>query len=277
MSVRRCAILTIGFEILQGRIVDTNAAYIAKKLYALGHQVAVKISVGDRAEDIMNALRASIEVFDCDTILTTGGLGPTPDDITLECIARFFNLPLEVNEEALKDIEAKYRERGLELTPSRIKMAKLPRGAIPLLNPVGIAPGIWLETQYRGKDVTIISLPGVPKEMIAIFEKYVEPKLRIPSRQLIEASVAIRPCRESDIAEILKEFNKRYPQIYVKTHPYGHEVEAPSIQIYMSLYASNSREGLELCQEAKTFLLKRISSLHPNISIELLKDCSVAN
>jgi len=273
---RRCAILTIGYELLQGRVVDTNSAYIAKKLYVLGHQVVVKMSVGDDKEHIIKALRTCIKVFNCDTVITTGGLGPTPDDITLECIAQFLNLPLEINEEALRDIERKYRERGLELNPSRVKMAKIPKGATPLLNRVGIAPGIWLEASYSGKRITIIALPGVPREMMTMFEDHVEPRLRIPGRHLIEASIVLKPCRESDIADILKEFSKRYREIYVKTHPHGHEVSSPSINLYMSLYSDNPSQGIELCREAKAFLLNSIKTRFPNISIELVKDCSIS-
>ena len=86
----KCCVLSIGYELLQGRIVNTNATYIARRLTLLGHEVKAIIAVGDNFEDIFKALDFCLKVLDCELIISTGGLGPTPDDITLEAIARYF-------------------------------------------------------------------------------------------------------------------------------------------------------------------------------------------
>lgn len=245
---RSAGIVTIGYEILQGRVVDTNSAYLARKLFLMGLDVRSTISVGDDLEDVIRALKFTVSDMGAELVFTTGGLGPTPDDRTLEAIARFLGVELVVNDEALRDIKAKYSRRGVELTPERLKMAKLPQGAVPLLNPVGIAPGIYIESTVGERRIAIVSLPGVPREMEAIFEKYIEPALR-KSRRLYVAEGYVRlRVMESEIAPYIRSVMKRYSGIYIKSHPEGEELGLPVVRIYTAAYGRDAERAYEACK-----------------------------
>lgn len=270
----RCCILNLGYEILQGRVINTNGAYLARRISILGHEVKIILSVGDNIEDISKALELCLNTFDCDLIITTGGLGPTPDDITLEAIAHYFSLPLETNPQALREIEEKYRSKGIELTEERIKMAKMPHGAIPLKNPVGIAPGIMLKIVHNNRERLIISLPGVPKEMEAMFVLHVEPLLR-GSKKLIEAEILITPGIESAIASIIKQIVKAYSDIYIKSHPEGAELSEPRLRIYLSLYNQDQERGILLCNNVLREIIVNILTRY-KARIDILKPCSVS-
>ncbi len=270
----RCCIITIGNEIIQGRIVDTNSAFLARKLSILGHEIRAKISVGDSHELIAKALSTCLDTFGCDLIITTGGLGPTPDDITLEAIARALGLELTLNEEALKEIERKYREKGLEMTEARKKMALMPRGAKPIPNPVGIAPGALIETYVGGRKILIVALPGVPREMESMFSSFVEKMLRLPNRFLIEAYIDLLNARESDLAPLIKELQKRYPEFYIKSHPMGHEIEKPSILLYISTYDSDKQRGISRCIDLLKALETKLREALPHVEVKIRTPCT---
>jgi len=270
----KCCILNIGYEILQGRVINTNGAYLARRISILGHEVKLILSVGDSIEDIFKALKLCLDIFDCDLIITTGGLGPTPDDITLEAIARYFSLPLETHPQALREIEEKYRSKDMKLTEERIKMAKLPHGAVPLKNPVGIATGMMLKITHNNRERLIISLPGVPKEMEAMFVLHVEPLLR-GSKKLIEAEILVTPGIESALAPIIKQVMKLYPDIYIKSHPEGSELSEPRLRIYVSLYDQDQERGITLCNNVLKEIITSISMRYET-RIDVLKPCSAS-
>ncbi|WP_243671120.1 molybdopterin-binding protein [Vulcanisaeta sp. JCM 16161] len=155
-------IISIGNELLIGKTVNTNAAWLARKLTLLGYDVRRIITVPDNEEDevevFRDAIRRGVRV-----VISTGGLGPTFDDRTSEYLAKALNRKYVINDDALRLVIETFKSRGLELTEPRLKQAKMPEGARPLPNPVGTAPGIWVE---EGNTV-IIALPGVPAEMMA--------------------------------------------------------------------------------------------------------------
>ncbi|MEM3545850.1 MAG: nicotinamide mononucleotide deamidase-related protein [Candidatus Bathyarchaeia archaeon] len=237
-------ILTIGNELLIGKILNTNAQWLSRRITSLGGRVTRIITIGDDVNEISTTIR------DClsrkpDFIITVGGLGPTFDDKTLEGVAYAVNVKLEVNEEALKMVKMKYeslgRARGekIELTPPRIKMATLPRSAKPLRNPVGTAPGVLLEAD----GVTIICLPGVPEEMKAIFEDSISPIIRGRSKLVFcEKSLRLEGIYESDLAPIIDQVLKMNPKVYIKSHPKREEGGA-----YIELHFSTSDESLDKC------------------------------
>ena len=222
-------ILSIGNELLVGRIVNTNAAYLARRLTFLGFRVSRIIVVPDDVGEIAGELRRGLERDAVKVIITTGGLGPTHDDLTLEGIARALGVELEVNREALRMVEEFYARRELPLTRERVKMAMLPRGARPLPNPVGAAPGVAVEAEGK----LVVALPGVPREMEAIFEGSVVPLLsRIaPPRSLVECGLIIRGVPESSLAPALSEIARKHPSSYIKSHPKGHETDQPIIEV----------------------------------------------
>jgi molybdenum cofactor synthesis domain-containing protein len=154
----RVALVTVGDELLSGDTVNTNAAWLGEQLVARGVTVERVTTVPDRAADIarvVNEYRAEY-----DAVVVTGGLGPTHDDLTMEGVAAAFGREVEPNEEALAWLE---REGGYSHGDLAEGTAHLPRGARPLHNEVGVAPGCVLETVYV--------LPGVPEEMQAMFER----------------------------------------------------------------------------------------------------------
>ncbi|MEB3780428.1 MAG: nicotinamide mononucleotide deamidase-related protein [Desulfurococcales archaeon] len=234
-------ILTIGNELLIGRVINTNASWLAKKLSFLGLTVQRIITVPDTVDDIAEELNRGIER--AHVIITTGGLGPTYDDMTLEGVAKAVGRPLEVHEYALEMVKQFYQARGLELTPERVKMARLPRGSIPLPNPVGAAPGMWLE--YN--DSIIISLPGVPREMESMFESHVEARIRdlYPSISVIECGILVKGVPESTLAPDINRLARRYKNVYIKSHPKGHETQKPILEIKVMVSSSDRRKALE--------------------------------
>jgi len=165
-------IVATGTELLLGELVDTNSAYIARRLREIGVNVYFKTTVGDNLERIARVL--DIALSRADVVITTGGLGPTVDDVTREAVARVTGCPLELDERQLKRIEAMFARWGRQMGTNNRRQAYLPHGCIPIDNPVGTAPGSIVETP-RG---TIISIPGVPREMEYLMEHAVLPYLR---------------------------------------------------------------------------------------------------
>jgi len=253
-------IISIGNELLIGKILNTNAHWLAKRITSLGLSVRRITVIGDDLAEISSAIRDSIlrrPAF----IITTGGLGPTFDDKTLEGVAIATNRDLEENKEALEMIRRKYEEyvaeglmESVELTQYRVKMARLPRGAKPLPNPLGTAPGVLLE--HEG--VTLIMLPGVPEEMKAIFEESVLPLLRKAAGGMIfyEASLEVAGLYESDLAPLIEEVMRENPYVYIKSHPKVSE-KVRRIELHLSTTCSDERTAKQRIERA----IMQISSL----------------
>jgi len=166
-------ILSIGTELLLGDIVDTNAQFLGQQLARLGIPHYYQTTVGDNAERLQTALAVASERSSL--LILTGGLGPTPDDITTETVAEFFGAPLVEHPELLEDIRAKYARRGRQMSDSNRKQAQLPSGAQILYNPIGSASGaIW---QPRS-GLTVLTFPGVPAEMARMWRDTAVPYLR---------------------------------------------------------------------------------------------------
>ena len=166
-------IITIGDEILIGQIIDTNSVFIAKELNKIGVQVYQITSVQDQREHILNALDDAKNRVDI--VLLTGGLGPTKDDITKKTFLEYFQDTLVENPivlQNIKDIFSKYLQRAP--LPSNLEQAMVPSKAIVLENPIGTAPGMWMEKQ----DTVFVSMPGVPIEMRALITNHVLPRIK---------------------------------------------------------------------------------------------------
>jgi len=168
----RAEILTTGTELLLGQIDDTNATFLARQLRYLGIDVYFRTTVGDNEHRIAQALRLAMDR--ADLIITTGGLGPTVDDVTREGVARATGQPLVLDAEMLAQIQGFFTRIGTIMAGNNRRQAYLPEGCIPIENPVGTAPGFIVEDE-RG---TIITLPGVPHEMRYLMEHAVSPYLQ---------------------------------------------------------------------------------------------------
>jgi len=231
----KAEIISIGNELLIGKTVNTNASWLALRLTHLGVDVRRILVIGDSVEEISSCLEESLE-RDLEVIVTTGGLGPTYDDMTLEGVAMAARVPLEENREALQMIRESYKRIGLELTPARIKMSRMPRGANPLRNPVGTAPGCGL----RFERTLIVSLPGVPKEMQAIFDESVAPMMAQISKGRVFGEKAFKASGmpESGLAPLLDEVRAHHPSVYFKSHPQRSEGE-PTIEFHLTSTGSD--------------------------------------
>jgi len=236
-------ILCVGNELLIGKTLNTNAHWLAKRITTLGLKVRRIIVVGDDLDEIASAIREAVSRGPR-FVVVTGGLGPTFDDKTLEGVALGLGRDLEENEEALRMIREKYeryvaegRIKEYEMTPHRVKMGRLPSGSRPLPNPVGTAPGVFLE--HEG--VSIVMLPGVPQEMKAIFENSVAPVMREVAGDLTfyEVSLEVRELPESELAPILDEVMHDNPYVYIKSHPKAAE-RVPHLELHFSTTSDDS-------------------------------------
>src|SRR5947207_14151481 len=164
-------IVAIGSELLLGQIVDTNSAWMAQRLTALGVNLFFKSVVGDNPGRMKEVIERALER--ADVVITSGGLGPTQDDLTREIVAEVTGRKLVFDQNLLAQVEEHYRRRGRTMTPNNRRQAYMPEGAIPVRNPNGTAPCFIVEDS-RG---VIFSLPGVPVELKWLFENEVEPYL----------------------------------------------------------------------------------------------------
>ena len=171
-TLMRAELLTVGSELISGATVNTNAAYLARRLAELGIACARQVTVDDDPARLRQALREGLRGGE--VLITTGGLGPTFDDITMASIAEVTGRPLVYAARAGTSIRRFYARRHRALQRAALRQAYLPAGGIPLRNPLGTAPGLWLALPGH----LLIALPGVPREMRAIFDREALPRLR---------------------------------------------------------------------------------------------------
>jgi nicotinamide-nucleotide amidase len=203
----KAIIITIGDELLIGQVVDTNSAWIAQQLNSIGIDVYRRIAVGDVHEDILKALKEAEQ--SADVILTTGGLGPTKDDITKHAVNQYFGGILVMNSAILKQVTAFFTQLKRPMLESNIQQAMLPDNCIPIHNKNGTAPGMWFER--NGK--VFVSMPGVPFEMKAMMKDDVLPRLKksVKSQFIIHKTVQTAGIGESFLAEKIKDFENALP------------------------------------------------------------------
>ena len=170
--IERAAILSTGDELTTGRIVDSNASWIADKLFEIGVDVACVITVGDYPERLEWAWKQALEKGD--VIISTGGIGPTADDLTSETVARVLGVPLVEHAESAERIRRWFEATGRAMPLNNLKQALMPRGAELVPNALGTAPGY--RVAHGGRHLVV--LPGVPREMKPMVEEIVLPWLR---------------------------------------------------------------------------------------------------
>jgi nicotinamide-nucleotide amidase len=216
MSVN-AEIITSGTELLLGELVDTNSAYIARRLSTIGVNLFYITSVGDNQERMARVLVQALERSD--VIITTGGLGPTVDDVTREAVAQATGRELVMHPELMAQIEARFNRWGRGMTENNRRQAYLPADSLPMENPVGTAPCFIVEEAHG----TIISLPGVPREMEYLIEHAVLPYLRqrFQLKDVIKAKV-LKTCAVGEstiddrITDLMKSLN---PTVGLAAHP----------------------------------------------------------
>ena len=201
------AILVIGDEILSGRTKDKNIGYIAEYLTAIGIDLKEVRVVSDDESDIVAALNALRSRYTY--VFTTGGIGPTHDDITADCVAKAFGVSLDVHPEALRIIAERAAKMGTEMNESRMRMARIPHGAALVVNKVSGAPGFWIGN--------VITMAGVPSIMQAMLDA-VAPQLKTGVKMLSETIRA--DAREGDVGTELGEVAKANPDVTIGSYPF---------------------------------------------------------
>ena len=170
------AVICTGTELLKGSAVNTNMAFLGRELAAAGIPAALEITVGDHADELIRAIADALHV--ADTLIISGGLGPTTDDLTLDTVARFFSIPLVENEELKEKVQTfwNYHHHG-RCPRQQFRQARVPEGGFILPNPVGSASGLGFQTIYAGIERKIILLPGPPNEFEPMAKDFLLPAL----------------------------------------------------------------------------------------------------
>ncbi|MGV2980866.1 competence/damage-inducible protein A [Camelimonas sp. ID_303_24] len=202
------AVLVIGDEILSGRTKDRNIGFIAEYLANIGVDLKEVRVVPDEHQEIVDAVNALRRRYTY--VFTTGGIGPTHDDITADAIAAAFGVSIDVDERAVQELLKRLRRE--DLTPARLRMARIPAGAELVLNEVSSAPGFWIGN--------VITMAGVPAIMQSMMD-WVGPRLRTGQRML---STSIRAdAREGDVATPFGELARAFPDVIMGSYPFNDE------------------------------------------------------
>lgn len=233
-------ILCVGTELLLGDIVNTNAAYLSQQLAELGIHVYRHTAVGDNPERLLRALDAAFS--EADMVITSGGLGPTYDDLTKETVAAYFGKKMEMHQESLRTIKEYFQRTGRAMTKNNEKQAMMPEGAVVFPNRYGTAPALAIEGGVNGEK-TAIMLPGPPGELTKIFPEEVRPYLE--SRHgvvLVSKNIHIFGMGESAVEEKLKELMTESKNPTVA--PYCKEGE---VRLRVTAEAECKERAAEMC------------------------------
>ncbi len=267
----KAEIIAVGSELLHGQIIDTNSSYIAKRLAENGIELVQTTTVGDDLQRMEEIIKEATDRSQ--TVITTGGIGPTEDDLTREAIAEVFQRPLTFQPHLMEQIEALFKRRGFRMAENNRKQAYIPEGAIPIENPKGTAPGFIVE----GADYVTISIPGVPLEMEYLMENTVIPYLRRRfdiKHQVIQFKV-LRACGLGEsaiglqIEDLMKE--SRNPLV-------GTLASIGDIRIRITAKADSPEEASGLIEKMEKEIRNRLGALiygvdnetlHGNIAREL--------
>ena len=217
-SIVTAAVLVIGDEILSGRTKDKNIGYIADFLTALGIDLKEVRVVSDDESAIVEALNALRARYSY--VFTTGGIGPTHDDITADCVAKAFGVGINYHPEAVAILQERMVKLGTELNEARMRMARIPHGAELVANKVSGAPGFWIGN--------VITMAGVPAIMQAMLDE-VAPKLKTGAK-LISATIRA-DAKEGDVGSELGVIAKAHPETLIGSYPFFDEKLGPNTNI----------------------------------------------
>ncbi len=238
-NIATAEILCVGTELLLGDIVNTNAAFLSQRLAELGIGVYRHTSVGDNPQRLKAALLEALK--SSDLVITSGGLGPTYDDLTKETVAECLGLPLELHEPSLKRIKSYFARTGRVMTANNEKQAMMPRGALIFDNDYGTAPALAVCDQMNNK--TVIMLPGPPGELVPIFNEKVAPFLREHSRYvLVSKNIHIFGMGESAVEDKIRSImtDSQNPTVA----PYCKEGE---VRLRVTAKAHTALEASDMC------------------------------
>ncbi|MDR3593302.1 competence/damage-inducible protein A [Clostridium sp.] len=244
----KAEIIAIGTEILLGDIANSNAQYLAQELAVLGIDMYYQQAVGDNEKRIIHAFDEAYSRSDI--IITTGGLGPTDDDLTKEVAAKYFNKELLADQESIEKIKNYFKFRERKMTENNLKQGLIPEGAVIIKNDNGTAPGVIIEENNK----IMVILPGPPKEMKPMFEETVKPYLQKKADSiLISKVIKILGIGESAVAAELKDIMEA--QTNPTIAPYAKEV---GVMLRITAKASNEDEALKLISPIEKEIINRL-------------------
>ena len=256
-------ILCIGNELLSGITLNSNAHWLAAEISGAGGIVKRVTVIRDEIVEISEAVKESL-ARKPDILVTTGGLGATYDDLTLEAVSLALGKQVVLDSRAVKMLEKSYERRKLdyELIGAGLKMAKIPENSIPIENPVGSAPGV---ADQAGK-TKIFCLPGVPTEMQAIFERHILPlvKKRVGKFVVQEINYNVRGVTEAMMAPVLIKIVNSHPRdaIYLKTHPRGYyRTNTPQIKVQLISRGNNGKNVKKRLRTIAKIIEKEVALL----------------
>lgn len=245
----KSSLLTIGDELLIGQVLDTNAPWLAEKLYLLGAPVIKKMTVGDDVKAIKAAIKQLLN--ESDIVIMTGGLGPTKDDVTVSALAETLNRELIFDQDLFRRLKRIFFSRNIPMTEAHHRQCFLPEGAVLLNNSLGTAPGLWFQI---GK-IILIALPGISVEMKGIMEDEIIPKLQKMVKPLYKhITFHTSGCPESTLAKLIDPvLAPHQPGIKIAYLPSSGEV-----RVRLSAKGSEDRSADDLIDHGKSLLLKTI-------------------
>jgi len=237
----KAEIIAIGSELLTPFRLDTNSLYLTEQLERLGIPVTRKTIVGDDSSDLKEAFRDALAR--AELVIGIGGLGPTEDDRTREAVAELLQRKLVRNEDAVRMMEQRFRQRGRKMPEVNLRQAMVPEGADWLPNNEGTAPGLWLATE-QGR--TVVLLPGPPKELRPMFEEHCLPRLRAraPKHAFAHKVLKTVGLAESELEERVAPIYRQY------TNPETTILAAPGqVEIHLRATGSDTAEALRRAEE----------------------------
>jgi molybdenum cofactor synthesis domain-containing protein len=241
-EVVTAGLLVIGDEILSGRTKDKNIGYVAEYLTAIGIDLKEVRIVPDEEPEIVTALNALRGRYDY--VFTTGGIGPTHDDITADAVAKAFGVSIDYDPRALELLRARMAQVGGVMNEARMRMARLPAGAELVLNKVSAAPGFWIGN--------VIVMAGVPQIMQVMLD-YVTPKLRTGAKMLSRSVRA--DCREGDIGTELGAIAAAHPGVVIGSYPFMDEQRGANTHVVVR---SRDPQKLDAAMAAVEAMLARV-------------------
>lgn len=238
------AVLVIGDEILSGRTKDKNIGFIADYLTAIGIDLKEVRVVSDEEPAIVEAVNALRHKYTY--VFTTGGIGPTHDDITADCVAKAFGVKLPYHPDAVAILKERLAKTGGELNEARMRMARIPEGAVLVANKVSGAPGFWIGN--------VITMAGIPTVMQAMLDE-VAPKLKTGTKMMSETIRA--DLKEGDVGTPLGEIAKANPETIIGSYPFFDEKLGPNTNIVVR---SRDPQKLQVAKGAVEAMIAKVKS-----------------
>jgi len=243
----KAIIISVGNELTSGQVVDTNSAYLARRLSQLGVETVEHITLPDDRSIVGEALKSASRR--AEVIIVSGGLGPTADDVTRQAAADALGVDLCLDEHCLAELEAFFARRGVKMAPANRIQAMIPRGAEAMDNPSGTAPGIAAKL---GQAMLFV-VPGVPHEMRRMFDKQVVPRLGPSDSAIAHEIVHTFGAGESQIASMIEDLMRARGPISI-----GTTVAAGVVSVRITARGDDAERASRLAQEASDQVRRRL-------------------